>query len=386
MGKFKKAFSLMAVSCMAVTALTGCSKGEDNTAGDTIKIGINYEQEGEVAQYGLSHIDGIKLAIKEINAAGGVLGKQIELVEAAHNGTPADSMSVEEKLVKEGAVAILGPATTDNTIAAFSKAKIPTISASATADRATLDSSGNTVPYGFKICFSDSFQGEVLAQFAKMKEFKNVGIIYNSSDTYGQGIYEAFKSSAEAEGINVVATESFVSADKDFNAQLTRLKEQSMDALVVLGYYENDGAIVKQARGLGMELPILGPDGFDDSRLLELAGKDALTNVFFSTHFTTVGNDEAVQKFVTDFEAEYGAKPNAFNALGYDAAYFLVDAIERAQEADSEKIKTALETTEKFGKVTGSFSMGTDHVAKKSVKVVELKDGEQVDATTIEPK
>lgn len=394
MGKYSKFMTCMAMSCMALTMVTGCgnedSAGGGNTAsGDTIKIGLNYEQEGDVAQYGFSHIDGIKMAVEEINANGGVLGKQIELVQPGHNGTAPDSMAVSEKLAKEGVVAILGPATTDNTIAAFNTAgttKIPTISASATADATTLDQSGNTVPYGFKICFSDSFQGEVLAQFAKMKEFSKVGVIYNNSDTYGQGIYDAFVKSAEENNVEIVATESFTSDDSDFNAQLTRLKGQDMQALVVLGYYESDGLIVKQARGLGIDLPILGPDGFDDSRLLELAGSTALTNVFFSTHFTTVGDDPVVQKFVTDFEAKYGTKPNAFNALGYDAAYFLVDAIERAQEANSEKIKQALETTESFSKVTGTFSMGTDHVAKKSVKVVELKDGVQIDATTIEPK
>ena len=158
---------------------------------------------------------------------------------------------------------------------------------------------------------------------------------------------------------------------------------------MILGYYEASGQLVKQLRKGGNDKPILGPDGFDDSRFIDLVGADDLNNVYFTTHFTTVGDDEVVQKFIADFAEKYdGATPGAFHALGYDEAYFVADAIKRVmddgKDVTPENVKEALENTESFSMVTGTFSMGKDHQAKKSIKVVELQNGKQVNATTVE--
>lgn len=384
MGKFMK---VMAVTCMSMAVLAGCSsKDEGKTAsGDTIKIGVNYEQTGGVAQYGIAHVEGIKMATDEINAAGGVLGKQIELDILDNKSELPEVSSVSQKLAKDGVVAILGPATSGNTKQAFATAeetKIPTISASATDDSTTLKADGSVTPYGFKTCYSDSFQGKVLANFADKKEFKNTLVMYDASSDYGKGLNKAFTEGYEGK---MAGNEAFQNTDTDYNMYLTKYKDAGIDAIAVLGYYEQAGLIVKQAREMGIEAAILGPDGFDDVRFNELVGEANLNNIFFTTHFTTVGDDPTVTKFMEDFKTKYnGATPGAFHALGYDEMYFLADAITRAGEANPEKIKTALETTESFGKVTGTFSMGADHIAKKSVKVVELEGGKQVTAETVE--
>lgn len=384
MGKFMK---VMAVTCMSMAVLAGCSsKDEGKTAsGDTIKIGVNYEQTGGVAQYGIAHVEGIKMATDEINAAGGVLGKQIELDILDNKSELPEVSSVSQKLAKDGVVAILGPATSGNTKQAFATAeetKIPTISASATDDSTTLKADGSVTPYGFKTCYSDSFQGKVLANFADKKEFKNTLVMYDASSDYGKGLNKAFTEGYEGK---MAGNEAFQNTDTDYNMYLTKYKDAGIDAIAVLGYYEQAGLIVKQAREMGIEAAVLGPDGFDDVRFNELVGEANLNNIFFTTHFTTVGDDPTVTKFMEDFKTKYnGATPGAFHALGYDEMYFLADAITRAGEANPEKIKTALETTESFGKVTGTFSMGADHIAKKSVKVVELEGGKQVTAETVE--
>lgn len=387
MGKFMK---VMAVTCMSMAVLAGCSNKEESApagGGDTIKIGVNYEQTGGVAQYGIAHVEGIKMAVDEINAAGGVLGKQIELDILDNKSELPEVSSVSQKLAKDGVVAILGPATSGNTKQAFSTAeetKIPNISASATDDATTLKADGSVTPYGFKTCYSDSFQGKVLANFADKKEFKNVLVMYDASSDYGKGLNKAF---TEAYKGTMAGNEAFQNTDTDYNMYLTKYKDAGIDAIAILGYYEQAGLIVKQAREMGIDAAILGPDGFDDVRFNELVGEANLNNIYFTTHFTTVGNDEAVTTFIDAYKAKYdGATPGAFHALGYDEMYFLADAITRAGEATPEKIKTALENTESFGKVTGTFSMGADHVAKKSVKVVELQGGKQVSAETVDPE
>lgn len=385
MGKFLK---VMAVACMSMAVLTGCGgKEEDAASGDTIKIGVNYEQTGGVAQYGIAHIQGLEMAAEEINANGGILGKQIELEILDNKSELPEVSSVAQKLAKDNVVAILGPATSGNTKQAFATAeetKIPTISASATDDATTLKADGSVTPYGFKTCYSDSFQGKVLANFADTKGFKNVLILYDASSDYGKGLNKAF---TEAYKGKVAGDEAFQNTDTDYNMYLTKYKDAGVDAIAILGYYEQAGLIVKQAREMGIDAAILGPDGLDDVRFNELVGEENLNDIYFTTHFTTVGDDPVVSKFIEDFKAKYdGATPGAFHALGYDEMYFLADAIERAGEATPEKIKEALENTESFGKVTGTFSMGADHVAKKSVKVVELQGGKQVNAETVDPE
>ena len=382
-----KRFRKVAVACMSMAMLAGCG-GEESANTDEIVIGVNYELTGNVAQYGIAHRDGIQMAVDEINADGGINGKKIKLVIKDNKSEAAEVSAMSELLATEGAVAILGPATTGATAQAFavaSNTKVPTISASATGDSVTLDKDGNTLPYGFITCFTDSYQGGAIAEFAIEKGYNRVLVFHDTND-YGKGLLNAFEKSYKGE---IVSTEGFNTDDKDFSSIITKNADQDYDAVVILGYYEASGQLVKQLRKGGNDKPILGPDGFDDSRFIDLVGADDLNNVYFTTHFTTVGDDEVVQKFIADFAEKYdGATPGAFHALGYDEAYFVADAIKRVmddgKDVTPENVKEALENTESFSMVTGTFSMGKDHQAKKSIKVVELQNGKQVNATTVE--
>lgn len=384
----------------AIPALAGCgnSGGGASTDGSAtegaaageIKVGVNYELTGGVASYGSDSLKGVEMAIKEINDAGGVLdGQQIKLVTLDDKSDAAESTSVAERLMgQEKVVACLGPATSGNfkaTIPSATQNKTAVISASATANDVTVDASGKTLDYVFRICFTDDFQGVTMANFASNKlGAKKAAIYKDTSSDYAKGLASSFRATFEKLGGTIVAEEGYVAKDTDFMAVLTGLKSKEFDVLFVPGYYEEAGLIIKQARDNGINVPILGADGFDSPTLLELAGATALSNVYFSNHYSSLDNDPLVKQFITDWGANNaGASPNAFNALGYDLGKFIADAITRAGSADNEKIKDALAATTDFVGVTGSFAIGPDHNPIKSVVVIEMQNGQQVSAEKV---
>ena len=331
---------------LILSLLAGCtSKPASNQANsDTIKVGVNYELSGDVATYGQNLSDGVLLAIEEINKNGGVLGKQIQPIKVDNKSEDTESANVSTRLVtRDKVVALLGPATSGNTKAAIPAAtqnKIPLISASATADDVTVDSNGNVREYVFKTCFSDSFQGVMMAEFAlKDLGFKNAAILADSTSDYAKGLSKAFKETFTSQGGKVLTEEAYQAKDTDFKAVLTNLKGLNPEVLFVPGYYEEVGLIVRQARELGLNVPILGADGYESPKLTEIAGKDVLNQVYYSSHYSPMDEAEEVVKFKENFKAKYGKEADAFNALGYDLGYFLKDALERAGEVNSEKIK-----------------------------------------------
>lgn len=395
MGNFKKVTAMFAVSAMALTALTGCGGSDDGGAssggGETVKWGVNYEQSGDAATYGTSHVEGIKLAVNEINKAGGVdvggTKKQIELDIKDNKSSDTEMPSVYNTLVENGNVVILGPAISTLTKQSFSMAadsKIPTLSASATADDATLTGDGSVQPYGFKICYSDSFQGNAVAKVAMDKGYKNVLIYADNSSDYAKGLTSVFEEKFKELGGTVTGVENYTKGDKDFSSVLTKVKNQEFDAIFVPGYYEEASQIIKQAREMGIEKPILGPDGFDSPKLKEVAGAAALNNVFFTTHFSLMEESDTVQNFLSAYKAEYDKDPDTFAALGYDLAYFVKASIEKAGSDDPEAITKAIAAYQDFTGVTGTFSMDEDHTPIKSIKLVELKDGDQASVTDVD--
>ena len=374
----KKSISVILSVVLATALLAGCAgnKGEDG-----IKIGINYELSGKVATYGQSSVEGIELAIEEINKAGGINGKKIIPVKYDTKSEPAEATTLATKLMtQDKVVLILGPATSGSFKAQIPVAvqnKIPVISGSATADDVTVDESG-VKEYAFRICFTDSYQGTAMANYALSKlSAKKAVIIMDSSSDYGKGLAKNFRETFEAGGGIIVAEEAYVSKDTDFNGILTKIKGQDFDVIFIPGYYEEAGLIIKQARTLGIEVPILGADGFDSPKLLELAGAEALNKVYYSNHYSSLDQDPKVAKFIENFKAKYNKEPDAFAALGYDLAKFAADAISRAENLKGESIKKALEGTESFEGVTGTFSIDENHNPVKSVVVIELKDGKQ---------
>ena len=381
----KKFISVILTVVMAMTLFAGCSNTATNA--NEIKIGINYELSGDVATYGQSSVEGIELAIAEINAAGGINGKKIVAVKYDNKSEPAEATTLATKLMtKDKVVAILGPATSGSfkaQIPVALKNKIPVISGSATADDVTVDASG-VKEYAFRICFNDSYQGTAMANFAlnNLSKKKAVVIMDNSSD-YGKGLAENFIKTFEAAGGTIVAKEAYVAKDTDFNAIITKIKGEDFDVVFIPGYYNEAGLIIKQARAQGITAPILGADGFDSPILLELAGAAALNDVYFSNHYSSLDQDPLVVKFIQDFKAKYNKEPNAFHALGYDLAKFVADGISRAEKVDGESIKTALAATTNFVGVTGSFSVDENHNPVKAIVVIGLKDGAQATSVKV---
>jgi branched-chain amino acid transport system substrate-binding protein len=378
----KKKLSLLLATLFLTGTFAGCAKSSASN-GSTIKVGLNYELSGAVATYGQSLVSGIELAVDEINKSGGVLGKQIELVKADNKSETTESANVATKLAtRDKVVAILGPATSGNTKAAAPIAvqnKVPMISASATADDVTVDSNGKVREFVFKTCFSDSFQGVIMANFAYGDlSTKNAAVLVDSTSDYSKGLAKNFKETYTKLGGKIATEQAYQSKETDFKAVLTKIKGENPDVLFLPGYYEEVGLIVKQARELGLNVPVLGGDGYDSPKLTELAGKTALNKVYFTNHYSSKDTTQEVVKFQQAYKAKNNSKdPDAFNALGYDLAYFLADAIKRADSTDSQKIKDALASTKAFKGITGELSIDEKHNPVKAITILEMKDGEQ---------
>ena len=385
--KLKKIFSAVCILALVAVLAAGCSGsgsgggGDESSGSDVIKIGLNYELTGDVATYGQQSVEGIEMAVDEINAAGGVLGKQIELIKMDNKSDAAEALSIATNLMtRQGVVAVLGPATSGrfkNTIPAATEYQIPVLSGSATAEDVTADENG-VKEFAFRICFRDSFQGTAMANFAmkNLSASKAVVIMDNTSD-YAKGLAENFEATFTDNGGEIVAEEGYVTNDKDFYAILTSIKAKNFDVIFIPGYYQEAGLIIKQAREMVIDVPILGADGFDSPALVELAGADALNNVYFSNHYSSLDKDPLVLQFIEDFKARYGTEPSAFNALGYDMGKFVADAIERAGSDDPIAIKDAMASTTNFVGVTGTFSIDEEHNAIKSAVIIGLENGEQ---------
>lgn len=373
----KKKLLLITAAVVVLALFAGCSQSDTNT----IRIGINYELTGNVASYGQDSVQGIELAIEEINQAGGIDGKQIKLVKYDNKSDEAETTTLATKLMTQDKVlAVMGPATSGPfkaTVPIATQNKIPIASGSTTADDVTVDENG-VKEYAFRICFSDNYQGTKMAEYAldRLNTSKAVIIMDNSSD-YGKGLASSFRETFEAGGGTIIAEEAYVKGDTNFNAIITKIKGEKLDVIFIPGYYQEAGLIIKQAREQGIMVPILGADGFDSPDLAKLAGAEALNNVYYSNHYSSLDEDPVVQDFIKAFEEKYNKLPGAFHALGYDLAKFVVDGIERAENLDSESVKDALAVTTDFKGVTGTFSIDENHNPVKDLMVIELKDGEQ---------
>ncbi|KOO48357.1 ABC transporter substrate-binding protein [Viridibacillus arvi] len=398
--KLKRFASVFLASSLIIGALAGCGAKDGATSGgsssggkdsDVIKIGMNLELSGGVASYGSGVAAGAELAIAEINEAGGIDGKQIKPVKIDNKSDAAEATSAAIKLAtQEKVVAQIGSATSGNTVAAVqiaNKNKMPIIGPSATSTTVTVNEDGSVNDYAFRTCFIDPFQGKIAANFAtNTLKLKNVAIYADSSSDYAKGLAKSFKETVEANGGKVVAEEAYIAKDTDFKSILTRLKSKKPEFIYIPGYYEEVGLIVKQAREAGIDVPLMGGDGWDSPKMVELAGKDALNNTFFTNHYSSEDPDEKIQKFVSAFKAENKDKaPDAFNALGYDTVYWLKDAIERAGSTDGEAVQKALAATKDLPLVTGTFSVDENHHPVKTATVLEFKDGKQVFNSKVNP-
>ncbi|SPF53932.1 Extracellular ligand-binding receptor (fragment) [Candidatus Desulfosporosinus infrequens] len=263
--------------------------------------------------------------------------------------------------------------------------KIPIVTPTATSTKVTVDN-GKVRSYAFRSCFIDPFQGTVMANFAtKSLKVKTAVIYVDSSSDYSKGLSEAFEAQFVKNGGTVLGKEAFLQKDQDFKSTLTKIKVMNADVIFIPAYYEEVGKIVKQARELGITVPIIGTDGWDDPKVVEFAGVEALNNTFFSNHYSVQDTDPRIQKFVAAYKNEYGQEPNALAALGYDGALMVIDAIKRANSTDPAKVRDALEQTKDLQVVTGIITLDGDHNPIKSGVVIEMKDGKQIFKEKINP-
>jgi len=364
---------------------TGCGSEEKS---NEINIGANFEITGNVANYGGMALDGLKLAIKQANDEGGINGKKINLIVADNKSEASEAANAATKLISTDKVKVLvGPATTSNVLATTQIAtdnKIPLIAPTGTSPKITVEN-GQVKPFIFRSCFIDPLQGDVMATFAsKTLNAKTAAVFIDSSSDYSKSLGQVFKEKFEAAGGKVLIEEAFLQKDQDFKSTLTKIKAANADVIFVPAYYEEVGKIVKQARELGITVPMLGTDGWDDAKLVEIAGAASLDNTFFSTHYSA--QDKEVQGFVEAFKAEYNKDANVFAALGYDAGKMLIDAIKRAGSDDPEKIRKALEETKDLQVATGTITIDKNHDPIKSAVILEMKNGEKILKEKITPK
>lgn len=361
MSKFSKALVLSAMAFSAVAFAA--------PKGKTVKIGGVAPLSGAVAVYGVECKNGIDLAVSEINAAGGINGQQVQFICEDDEGDAAKSVNAYKKLVTRDRVRIIiGSLTSGCTIAITKQAqaqKVIQIAPAATAPAIT--DAGN---YIFRTCFIDPFQGKVGGKFAFSNlNTKNAAVLYDIGNDYSVGLMENFVAEYTSLGGKVVAKESYNTGDKDFNAQLTKIKSAKPDVVYLPDYYGTVALIAKQLRAQGINTPIVGADGWDG--LTGNAGDEVL-NGYYSNHYAEDSDSPAVQKFVNSFKAKYGKSPNSFAALGYDSLYMLKDAMEKSgTTTDIAKIRDAFEKTD-GNYVTGHIVFDEKRNPVKSAVMIKL--------------
>lgn len=382
----KRLLALLVVTTVIATMFVGCGSSSGNSK--TIKIGAIQPISGAVSAYGTQSRDAINMAVEEINAKGGVLGKTLEVIVEDDEANPEKSKNAFTKLAtKDKVVGFVGALTSKCSLAITEEAqkrKIIMISPSSTNDAVT-----NAGDYIFRACYKDSFQGPVVAQFSiDQLKAKNAAILFDNTNDYSVGMKDNFKAEFEKLGGKIVVEESYATGDKDFNAQLTKIKTGNPDVIFIPDYYNTVSLIAKQVKQNGLTVPMLGADGWDE--IANNAG-DEVVGSYYSNHYAADAKDADVEKFVAAFKAKYKDQtPNALAALAYDATYILAEAIEAAGSTDPVKVKEAMKKTDrKF--VTGQISFDAQNNPVKSitmVKIVKGADGKPAleYAGTVDPK
>ena len=354
------------LAALAVGAMPGLAQ-------DQIKVGEFASMSGGSASFGQSSHDGTALAFDEINAAGGLLGKKIDLLTEDDRSVAGEPSTIVHKLISEDhVVAVLGEVASSKSLEAApicQENHVPMISPGSTNAKVT-----QVGDYIFRACFIDPFQGKVMAKFALSKGWTKVALLTDVKQDYCVGLADAFQKSLTAAGGSIVKTQEYSTGDKDFRAQLTSIKASHPDAIFVPGYYGEVALIARQARQFGIKVPLLGGDGWVGESLLKVAG-NSLDGCFFSNHYSQDDPSPVIQNFVKTFQAKYGEKPDAMAALGYDSAKILADAITRAGTTDGPKLRDAIAATKDFKGVTGDITLDADRNATKAAVILTIANG-----------
>jgi branched-chain amino acid transport system substrate-binding protein len=358
-----------ALAALAVAALISCAP----EAPKTIKIGTIQPLTGAIAVYGKNVTNAVQLAVDEVNAAGGIGGKKVELVVEDDSFKPDNTVAAFKKLVtKDQVVAIVGALTSNCTLsitALAQSAKIPLITPTSTNDKVT-----DAGDYIFQACYKDSFQGKVVANFAtNTLKAKTVAILFDNANDYSKGLKTNFEATFTADGGQVVS-ESYATGDKDFNAQIAKLKAAKPDALFLPDYYSAVSLIAKQIRAAGITAPLLGADGWDDAVGTDNAD---LVGAYYSNHFSKESASDVAKAYMAAYNTKYGYDTDALAALGYDATKILLGAVAAADKAGkltSEEIRNQLAAT-KGTFVTGDISFDANRNTVKSAVIVQIEAG-----------
>ena len=357
----------------------------DKKSSDAIVVGEFASLTGKEATFGISSHEGTQLAVEELNAGDGVLGKKISLVTEDNQSKPGESANAVNKLIaKDGAVAILGEVASSRSLEAApicQKEGVPQISPSSTNPKVT-----ETGDYIFRVCFIDPFQGTVMANFAKKTlKAQKIAVFTDVKSDYSKGLAKFFKEAFIAGGGQIVAELDFNGGDKDFKGQLTSIKGTNPEGVFVPGYYTDAALICIQAKEVGLHVPIFGGDGWESEKLTEI-GKDAVEGTYFSTHYSPDAGGPKGAAFVAAYKKRYNGKlPDAMAALGYDSAMILADAMKRAGGTDGAKVRDALAATKDYDAVTGKITINAKRDAEKSAVILQVKNGKFAYVETIAP-
>jgi branched-chain amino acid transport system substrate-binding protein len=341
---------------------------------DPIRIGEFASLTGKEATYGQTAHRGAALAVEEANAAGGVLGRKIELLTEDNQSKPGESATIVKKFIsRDKVVAVLGEIVSGRTLEVApicQNARIPLVSPGATAPEVTTKGD-----YIFRACFIDPFVGTITAKFARETlKVKRAAILSSVSSAQSVGLARFFREKFTAEGGVIALEQKFGEGDKDFRAQLTAIRAAGVEAIFVPAYYTEAALICKQARDLGITVPLLGTDGWESSEFIAIGGK-AVEGCYLVTHYSAENGSSVVKDFNSRYQQRWGTASNALSALGYDAAKLLIDALRRAGTTDAAKLRDALASTRGFAGAAGTISFDTQRNPTKSAVVLTVRDG-----------
>ena len=376
---------LLALALLFGTLLAGDAVFAEE---DPIMIGVISPNTGALAAYGTGIVMGADLAVEEINAAGGILGREVQLIKTDDQSDPTECLNSFNSLVAKGIGLIVGSATSGCTSAitdAANEEEVCILSPTATADSITTEDD-----FIFRACYADSFQGAIAAAYAKQAGFDRVGIVYCAADVYSKGLFDSFSKACEEYGIEVAAAQSSASLDvQDYTNQFAAMVNAGVEFVYAPYYYDVIGPyVVPQARAAGYTGIIMGADGYDTTPDYVVAGADltAFNNVYWTNHYDPSDTSEKVSSFVKAFEAKYGSIPSAFGATGYDCVYMYKQAIEAAGSEDANAVRDALaDRSAVYECVTGTFSLDESGTPLKGAAIISSQsDGNSVTSTLID--
>jgi branched-chain amino acid transport system substrate-binding protein len=378
---------LLRIVMAGALILTSCRPGrEAQTAATTgdIPVGVYGALTGAEAAFGTSTVNGVKLAADEINAAGGILGRKIRLVVEDDQGRAEEAASVMTKLVtSDNVIAVIGENSSNQSLAAAPIAQangVPMISPSSTNPAVT-----EKGEYIFRVCFTDPYQGKALAVFVrKQLKLDTAAILVDKKNDYSVGLAGVFRREFEANGGKIVAEQGYTGGDAEFRPQLTTIRAAKPQALFIPGFYTEVGQIAIQARDLGLDIPLVGGDGWDSPAVIQIGGK-SIEGSYFSDHYFVGDTRPVVQTFVNEYRKRHGANPEATAALGYDALKIFAEAVRRANSLDQKAIRDQIAATKSYQGVSGTISMGADRNPIKPVAMIKIENGQMNFAGWVEP-